>query len=51
MTKRNIYKKFPNLSEKELNTKNNKNPWVRNDVVTTIIKRCRGEKNKRYKSN
>ena len=44
MTKREIYKKFSNLSEKELNTKNNKNSYVRNDVMTTIIKRCRGEK-------
>ena len=39
MTKRKIY----NLSKKELNTKNNKNPDARNDVMTTIIKRCRGE--------
>ena len=44
MTKREIYKKFTNLSEKELNTKNNKKTYVRNDVMTTIIKRCRGEK-------
>ena len=44
MTKREIYKKFTNLSKKELNTKNNKNPYARNDVMTTIIKRCRGEK-------
>ena len=43
MTKREIYKKFTNLSKKELNTKNNKNPYVRNDVMTTIIKRCRGK--------
>ena len=42
MTKRKIYKKFTNLSEKELNAKNNKKPYVRNDVLTTIIKRCRG---------
>ena len=34
MTKRQIYKKFTNLSEKKLNTKNNKNPFVRNDVMT-----------------
>ena len=27
-----------------LNTKNNKNPYARNDIMTTIIKRCRGEK-------
>ena len=44
MTKRKIYKKFTNLSEKELNAKNNKEIYARNDVMTTIIKRCRGEK-------
>ena len=44
MAKREIYKKFTNLSEKELNTKNNKKAYVRNDVITTVIKRCRGEK-------
>ena len=44
MTKREIYKKFTNLNEKELNTQNNKNPYVRNDVMTTIIKRSKGEK-------
>ena len=44
MTKREIDKKFINLSEKELNTKNNKKAYVRNDVMATIIKRFRGEK-------
>ena len=44
MTKREIYKKFTNLSKKELNTKNNRNHYVRNDVLTTIIKHYRGEK-------
>ena len=44
MTKREIYKKFTNLSSKELNTINNKENYVRNDVMTTIIKQCRGEK-------
>ena len=39
-----LQKKFTNLSEKELNTKNNKEAYVRNDVMTTIIKSCRGEK-------
>ena len=38
MRKRKIYKKFTNLSKKELHTKNNKNPYARNDVMTTIIK-------------
>ena len=44
MTKRQIYKKFTNLSEKELSTKNNKKTYVRNDVMATIIKWCREEK-------
>ena len=44
MTKGEIYKKFTNLSKKQLNTKSNKNPYARNDVMTTIIKRCRGKK-------
>ena len=44
MTEREIYEKFGNLSENELNTKSNKNVYVGNDVMTTIIKRCRSEK-------
>ena len=44
MAEREIYEKFGNLSEDELNTKSNKNIYVRNNVMTTIIKRCRGEK-------
>ena len=44
MTEREIYEKFGNLSEEELNTKSNKNIYVRNDVMITIIKRCRGKK-------
>ena len=44
MTERKIHGKFGNLSEDELNRKSNKNVYVRNDVMTTIIKRCRGEK-------
>ena len=44
ITERDFYEKFGNLSEKELNTKSNKTVYIRNDVVTTIIKRCRGKK-------
>ena len=44
MTEREIDKKFTNLSKKELNTKNNKEAYVRNNVMTTVMKRCRGEK-------
>ena len=50
MTEREIYEKFDNLSKEELNTKSYKNIYVRNDIMTTIIKRCRGKK-KRHKSN
>ena len=42
MTKIQIYKKFTNLNEKELNTKNK--TYVRKDVMNTIITRCKGEK-------
>ena len=34
-TERETYEKFGNLSEDELNTKRNKNVYVRNDVITT----------------
>ena len=50
MTEREIYEKFCNLSEDELNTKNNKNMFVKNNIMTNIIEHCRGEK-KRNKSN
>ena len=51
MTEREIFKKFDNLNEDELNTKSNKNIFVKNKVTTNIIKRCRGEIKKRNKSN
>ena len=44
MTEREIFEKYDNLSEDELNTKSNKNVYVKNDLITTFIKRCRGEK-------
>ena len=44
MTTKQIYKKFTNLSQEKLNTINNKKTYVKNDVMTTVIKRCRGEK-------
>ena len=46
MTKRVIFEKFDNLSEDELNTKSNKNVFVKNIVMANIIKHCRGEKKK-----
>ena len=39
MTKKRIYKKFTNLSQEKLNTINNEKTYVKNDVMTTVIKR------------
>ena len=50
MTEREIFEKFDKLSEDKLNTKSNKNVFVKNTIMTNIIKHCRGEK-KRYKGN
>ena len=44
MSEREIYEKFSNLNKDELNTRSYKNIYVKNDIMTTIIKRCRGEK-------
>ena len=50
MPKREICEKFDNLSEDELNAKNNKGIDAKIDVMTTVIKRCRGGK-QRHKKN
>ena len=50
MTEREFYEKFYKLSEDELNTKSNKNVFVKNTIMTNITNHCRGEK-KRYKGN
>ena len=42
--KEKFLKKYANLSEDGLSEKSNKNVYVKNDVMTTVIKRCRGEK-------
>ena len=44
MTEREIFEKYDNLSENELHTKSNKEVYAKNDVMTIVIKRCRGEK-------
>ena len=44
MTERDYFEKHANLSEDELNEKSNKNVYVKNGVMTTIIKRWRDEK-------
>ena len=49
MTKREMFEKYDNLSKDELNTKTDKNFYVKNDVRSTVIKRCRGEKKEKEK--
>ena len=44
MTERGFYEKFYNLNEDQLNTKSNKNVFVKNTIMTNIIKHCGGEK-------
>ena len=50
MTEKEIYEKFDNLSKDKLNAKSNKNVYVRNDVMTAIIKHCRGGKKRRIRA-
>ena len=45
MTEKEISKKFDNL-----NTKSNKNVYVKNIIMTNIIKHCRGEKKRGIKA-
>ena len=49
MTERKFFKIFNNLTKEKLNTKNNKNVYFRNDVMTTTMKPFRGKKKKRKK--
>ena len=44
MTEREIFEKFSNLNNDILNTKSNKSVYVKNNIMTNIIKHCRGEK-------
>ena len=50
MNEREIFEKYDNLSKDELSTKSIKNVYVKNDLKTTVIKRCRGEKKRRKKN-
>ena len=44
MTKREIYEKYDDLIENELNKKSNKKVYVKNNIMTFVIKQCRGKK-------
>ena len=50
MTEREIYKKFTNLNEDELNIKSNKSVYVKNNIMTNIIRNCKGEKRRGIRS-
>ena len=50
MTEREIFKKFGKLSNNELDKLCNKSVFVKNTIMTRIIKHCKGEKN-RYEKN
>ena len=43
-TKEQIKEKFDNLSKDELNAKSKKEVYVKYMVMSTVIKRCMGEK-------
>ena len=50
MTEREIFKKFDNLNEDELNTKSNKNVYVKNNIKQILLNIVKVKK-KRNKSN
>ena len=39
MTERKFFEKYDNSSENELNSKNDEEVYVKNDVITFVIKR------------
>ena len=49
MSEKEIFEKYGSLSEDELNTKSNKNVYVKHHFMATVIKRCRGEKKNQKK--
>ena len=44
MTKREFFRTYYGYDEDDLNTKSNKNVFVKNNIMTNIIKNCKGEK-------
>ena len=44
MTEKEFFETFYNLNENELNIKSNKSVFVKNNIMTNIIKHRRGEK-------
>ena len=50
MNKREIFEKYDNLSKNKLNIKNNKEVYVKNDVMTSVIIRSKGKKKRGQKT-
>ena len=50
MTEKDIFEKYANLRKTKLNAKNNKEVYPKSDVMTTNIKRWKGEKEHEVKS-
>ena len=44
MTEREIFEKFGKLSNNELDNLCNKSVFIKNTIMTSIIKHCKGEK-------
>ena len=49
MTEREVFQKYENLSEHELNNQNNKEVSVRINVITSVTVNCTGEKKRAKK--
>ena len=47
MIEREIFEKYDNLSENELSEKSNKNVYIKNDVMSTVIKNIEEVKKKK----
>ena len=50
VTEREFFKTFYDYDEDSLNTKSNKNIFVKNTIMTNIIKNCKGEKKRGVRS-
>ena len=44
MTEREFFRTYYGYDEDDLNTKSNKNAFVKNNIMANIIKNCKGEK-------
>ena len=44
MTEREFFKTFYDFDEDDLNTKSNKNVFVKNTIMANIIKNCKAKK-------